>query len=106
VYFEVLATGINRAELLQRQGKYPPPKNGSPILGLEGAGYVLGENLERRYKACALLNGGGYSQLALVDERHVLVLPEDFDFVEAASIPEAWITAYMILRYLGKVEKG
>ena len=104
VLIAVKATAINRADLLQRQGGYPPPPGASPVLGLECAGDVIevGEGVERFAegdRVCALLAGGGYAEMASVPVGSVLPIPEGLDYEQAASLPEvyatAWINLYM-----------
>ena len=96
------ATAVNRADLMQRKGAYPPPPGASPIMGLECAGEVLavGEGVTR-YKTgdsvCALLSGGGYAQQVCVPAGQALPVPEGFSFEQAAAIPEVFATAYLNL---------
>ncbi len=99
VLIRVRAAGVNRPDLLQRSGGYPPPPGASDILGLEIAGEVagVGEGLTRWQvgdRVCALLGGGGYAEQAVVDARHVLPIPEGLDFVQAAVLPETVFTVY------------
>ncbi|HAR30145.1 MAG TPA: NAD(P)H-quinone oxidoreductase [Gammaproteobacteria bacterium] len=98
----VKATAINRADLVQRAGGYPPPPGASPILGLECAGEVLevGEGVGRVVpgdQVCALLAGGGYAEETVVPAGQVLKLPAGLDAVGAASLPEVFATAYLNL---------
>ncbi|MAV27986.1 MAG: NAD(P)H-quinone oxidoreductase [Gammaproteobacteria bacterium] len=104
VLIEVKATAINRADLLQRAGGYPPPPGASPVLGLECAGDVVGvgegvDRFDKGDQVCALLAGGGYAELASVPVGSVLPMPEGLDYEQAASLPEvyatAWINLYM-----------
>ncbi|MEM7364925.1 MAG: NAD(P)H-quinone oxidoreductase [Pseudomonadota bacterium] len=104
VLISVKATAINRADLLQRQGGYPPPQGASPILGLECAGDVIevGESVDRFQagdRVCALLAGGGYAEVACAPVGSVLPIPDGLDYEQAASLPEvyatAWINLYM-----------
>lgn len=99
VLIRVRAAGVNRPDLLQRSGGYPPPPGASDILGLEIAGEVagVGEGVTRWQvgdRVCALLGGGGYAELAVVDARHVLPIPEGLDFVQAAVLPETVFTVF------------
>ena len=108
---QVAATAVNRADLLQRQGHYPPPPGASSILGLEAAGSVLavGEEVDGWSvgdRCMALLPGGGYAQRVAVDARHVLPWPEGCDAVQAAAIMEAYVTAYLNLVELGSLSVG
>ncbi len=96
------ATAINRADLVQRSGGYPPPPGASPILGLECAGEVvaIGEGVARYKKGdrvCALLAGGGYAELVNVPAGQVLRVPDGLDFEQAAALPEVFATAYLNL---------
>ena len=93
VLVRVKATAVNRADLLQAAGKYPPPHGAPEILGLEAAGVVegTGENV------FFLLAGGGYAEKVAVPRGMLMPIPEPMGFVEAASIPEAWFTAYLNL---------
>jgi putative PIG3 family NAD(P)H quinone oxidoreductase len=96
------ATAINRADLAQRAGAYPPPPGAGPILGLECAGEVVavGEGVARYRvgdKVCALLAGGGYAQLVNVAAGQVLRIPQGLSFEQAAALPEVFATAYLNL---------
>lgn len=107
----VHATALNRADLLQRRGHYPPPPGESPILGLEMAGTVVGvgaevKSFEPGAPVCALLGGGGYAQYAVIDEGMALRLPEGLSFSKAAAVPEAFLTAYQAIHWLGKLSAG
>jgi putative PIG3 family NAD(P)H quinone oxidoreductase len=90
VLIAVKAAGVSRADTIQRQGNYPPPPGASEIPGLEVAG-VIEETGER---VCALLAGGGYAEYASVARELALPIPQNWDFVEAASLPENMFTAY------------
>jgi tumor protein p53-inducible protein 3 len=108
---KVKATALNRADLLQKRGLYPPPSGASPILGLEMAGVVekVGSNIEG-WKAgdrvCALLPGGGYAEYAAIPAGMAIRIPEGFSFEEAAAIPEVFLTAYLNLFLLGGLKPG
>ncbi len=96
ILIRVRAAGVNRPDLLQRLGFYPPPPGAPTTLGLEVAGeVVIGSG---RWKAgdkvCALLGGGGYAQYAVVDARHALPVPDGFDFAHAAALPETVFTVF------------
>ncbi|HEX7035911.1 MAG TPA: NAD(P)H-quinone oxidoreductase [Pseudomonadales bacterium] len=102
VRIRVAATAVNRADLAQRAGRYPPPPGASEILGLECAGEVLevDEGVTRVRpgdRVCALLAGGGYAEQVVVPAGQVLKVPEGFDAVQAAAIPEVFATAYLNL---------
>lgn len=102
VRIRVLASAVNRADLVQRSGGYPPPPGASPILGLECAGEVLevGEGVSRVRpgdRVCALLAGGGYAEQVVVPAGQVLPIPDGLDFHQAAAVPEVFATAYLNL---------
>ncbi|PWN05336.1 NAD(P)H-quinone oxidoreductase [Rhodohalobacter mucosus] len=104
------AAALNRADLLQKAGKYPPPDGESPILGLEMSGVVeqAGKDVEG-FKpgdpVFGLLGGGGYAEYCIIDYRMARIIPENFSFEEAAAIPEVFLTAYQALFLLGRLEK-
>jgi tumor protein p53-inducible protein 3 len=111
VLVEVKATALNRADLLQRRGVYPPPPGASDVLGLECAGVVsaLGPGIARARvgdRVMALLAGGGYAERACVHERLLLPIPERLSFDEAAAVPEAFLTAHEALFELGRLRAG
>lgn len=99
VAIDVVATAVNRADLLQRQGHYPPPPGASEVIGLECSGVVasVGEGVTR-WKAgdevCALLAGGGYATRVVVAEGQVLPVPDGIDVVTAAALPEVAATVW------------
>jgi len=97
---------VNRADVLQRMGRYPPPPGASPILGLELAGEVaaLGPGTERFQpgdRVMALVTGGAYASMAAVPEAASLPIPPGLDFAQGAAIPEAFLTAWLNLFDLG-----
>ena len=99
VLLDVAATAVNRADVLQRQGRYPPPPGAPPYPGLECAGTVaaLGEGVvgwEVGQQACALLAGGGYAQKVAVPASQLLPVPAGVDLVTAATLPEAACTVW------------
>ncbi len=107
----VQATALNRADLLQRRGLYPPPQGASPILGLEMAGEVVetGEQVtdwKTGDRVCALLPGGGYAEYVTIPEGMAMAVPASFSYEEAAAIPEVWLTAYLNLSWLGGLDEG
>ncbi|XP_005297463.2 quinone oxidoreductase PIG3 [Chrysemys picta bellii] len=112
VLIKVSASALNRADLLQRRGKYPSPKGASDILGLEAAGLVagFGPGCKGQWKigdtVMALLSGGGQAEYVTVPEGHLMLIPDDMTFVQAAAIPEAWLTAFQLLHFVGKVQSG
>ncbi len=99
VLIAVAAAGVNRADLSQREGHYPPPAGASPLLGLEVSGTVVGLGTDVTEwsigdRVCALLAGGGYATLAVADAGHVLPVPDDLDLVDAAGLPETVATTW------------
>jgi putative PIG3 family NAD(P)H quinone oxidoreductase len=111
VRIAVHATAVNRADLLQKAGLYPPPPGASTILGLECAGIVdaVGEGVTawREGEAvCALLGGGGYAEYACVDARHCLPVPAGLSFEQAAALPEAFATAWLNLWQEAALQPG
>jgi len=111
VLIRVRAAGVNRPDILQREGRYPPPPGAVDRLGLEVAGEIaaVGEGVER-WRAgdavTALLAGGGYAEFALVDARHVLPVPPDLDFVAAAALPETTFTVWTNVFERGRLQSG
>jgi putative PIG3 family NAD(P)H quinone oxidoreductase len=108
---DVAATAVNRADLLQRQGLYPPPPGASPILGLECAGVVaeVGAGVtgwKPGDRAMALLAGGGYAAQVVVDAGSAMRVPERLSLEEAAAVPETFLTAYLNLFQLGGLASG
>ncbi len=106
----VWATALNRADLLQRAGHYPPPAGASTLLGLEMAGEVVGwgadvAGWQKGERVCALLPGGGYAQYVTVPETLALQMPEAMTYSEAAAIPETFLTAFQALYLLADLEK-
>jgi len=102
VKIQVRATAVNRADLIQAGGGYPPPPGASPILGLECAGTVVevGDSVQSVAlgdEVCALLAGGGYAEQVVVPAGQVLPIPQGLSMVEAASLPEVFATAYLNL---------
>lgn len=99
VLIEVTAAGVNRADLLQRQGFYPPPPGASEVLGMECSGIVaqVGDGVrewQRGDRVCALLSGGGYAEQVVVPATQVLPVPEDMDLAVAAALPEVAATVW------------
>eukprot|EP00794_Sanderia_malayensis_P000495 gene495-1141_t len=112
VLIRVHATALNRADVLQRKGFYPPPKGESDIIGLECSGVVefVGNKVKKPFKigekVMALLGGGGYAEYVSVSESTVMKTPYGLNFIEAAAIPEVWLTAYQLLHFVGRVQRG
>jgi len=111
IRIRVRAAGINRPDILQRLGRYPAPPGASDVLGLEVAGEVdqVGAGVERWSvgdRVCALLGGGGYAELAVVDARHALPVPDDMDFIQAAALPETVCTVFANVFESGALKTG
>jgi NADPH:quinone reductase len=111
VLVAVEAAGVSRADVMQREGKYPPPPGASPVLGLEVAGTVseVGEGVtrwKRGDRVCALTNGGGYSEYVTVPAGQVLPIPEGWSAIEAATLPENAFTVYDNLCTRARLRSG
>jgi putative PIG3 family NAD(P)H quinone oxidoreductase len=111
ILVRVAAAGINRPDVLQRKGDYPPPPDASPILGLEIAGEVvaLGEDVTGYAlgdRVCALANGGGYAQYCAVPAGQALPFPKGFDAVQAAALPETFFTVWANLFMMAGLKPG
>jgi putative PIG3 family NAD(P)H quinone oxidoreductase len=104
----VHATAVNRADVLQRRGLYPPPPGASEILGLEMAGEVVqpAGRFKQGDRVMAVVAGGGYAELAAVPASQALPIPDNLDYTQAAAIPEAFETAYLNLFTLGTLKAG
>ncbi len=111
VLIEVAAAGVNRPDILQRQGRYPPPEDASPILGLEVAGTVAAvgpgvRQLKVGQRICALTHGGGYAEYVCAPEEHCLVMSDSLSFVQAAALPEALFTVWANVYDRGGLKPG
>lgn len=111
VLIEVKAAGLNRADLMQRAGAYPPPPGASDILGLEAAGIVaeVGPGVTEWNvgdRVCALLSGGGYAEYAAADEGCCFPIPPSMSFADAACLPEAMMTVWANAFMRGGVAAG
>jgi putative PIG3 family NAD(P)H quinone oxidoreductase len=108
ILIAVKAAGVNRPDILQRLGGYPPPPGAPATLGLEVAGEVV--EAAGRWKVgdrvCALLGGGGYAQYAVCDARHALPVPKGLDYIEAAGLPETVFTVYANVFEHGALKAG
>lgn len=111
VLIKIAAAGVNRADVLQRKGHYPPPPGAPAYPGLEAAGVVaaVGSGV-REFKVgdrvCALLQGGGYAEYCTVDEGQVLPVPGTLGMIEAASLPEAYFTVWSNVFGFGRLQPG
>lgn len=110
VRIRVAAAGLNRADLLQKAGLYPPPPGASHVLGLECSGVIsevgAGSSWQVGDRVCALLAGGGMAEEVVVDARHVLPVPEGLSLPEAAALPEVYSTAWLNLFQLAGLKPG
>jgi len=110
VRIRVAAAGLNRADLLQKAGHYPPPPGASQVLGLECSGVISevgpGSSWQVGDRVCALLAGGGMAEEVVVDGRHVLPVPEGLSMAEAAALPEVYGTAWLNLFQLAGLRPG
>ncbi|WP_427016359.1 NAD(P)H-quinone oxidoreductase [Pseudarthrobacter sp. P1] len=112
VLIDVVAAGLNRADVQQRRGYYPPPEGASPILGLEVSGRIagFGPNVARPFskgdKVVALLTGGGYAAQVAVPAEQVLRIPDGVDVVTAAALPEVAATVYSNLFMTAQLQPG
>lgn len=111
VLIDVKAAGLNRADLAQRAGNYPPPPGASETLGLEVAGLVSAVGADVTSwnvgdRVCALLTGGGYAELATADEGCVFPIPDSMNFADAACLPEALMTVWANVYLRGGMQSG
>ena len=111
VLIEVHVAGVNRPDVLQRSGNYPPPKGASPYLGLEVAGIIaaVGTGVDSWRvgdPVCALTPGGGYAQYCVTDARHCLPVPGGLSLLQAAALPETYLTVWANLFDRARLEAG
>ncbi|EIK97974.1 NAD(P)H quinone oxidoreductase [Pseudomonas sp. M47T1] len=110
VKIRTAAAGLNRADLLQRAGLYPPPPGASHVLGLECAGVISevgpGSSWQVGDRVCTLLAGGGMAEEVVADGRHVLPVPAGLSLIEAAAIPEVYATVWLNLFQLAALKPG
>ena len=111
IAIDVAASAVNRADLLQRQGFYPPPAGASPILGLECSGRVaaIGPGVDEWHvgdAVCALLAGGGYASRVVVPAAHVLPVPSGVSLIAAAGLPEVACTVFSSVFGVGRLADG
>ena len=111
ILIDVKATAINRADLMQRKGLYPPPPGAPETMGLECAGIVMAVGRDVTHhqvgdRVCALLAGGGYAEQAVVDQGSALKIPDNLDFEQAAAIPEVFATAWLNLFIEAALQPG
>jgi NADPH2:quinone reductase len=111
VLIRVMAAGVNRPDVAQRQGSYPPPPGASPILGLEVAGEVAAVGPEAKgwkvgARLCGLANGGGYAEYCAVPAAQCLPWPNGYDALRAAALPETYFTVWANLFQGGRLKAG
>ena len=111
ILVDVHATALNRADMIQRRGGYPPPPGESEILGLEIAGTVAGmgnavEGMAEGDRVFGLVGGGGYAEQAVIDYRLAMPIPNEWTFEQAAAVPEVFFTANENIFTLGKLSAG
>ena len=111
VLIRVQAAGVNRPDVAQRQGAYPPPPNASPILGLEAAGEVVAvgaavRTLKPGDRVCALTNGGAYAEYCVAPEAQCLPWPDGYDAPRAAALPENYFTVWANVFMHGRLARG
>lgn len=111
VLIEVSGAGVNRADILQREGRYPPPKGASPVLGLEVSGTIVGvgvgiDDSVIGGKVCALVPGGGYSTYCTAHLSNTLPVPRPLSLVQGAALPEAFFTVWTNVFERGGLKSG
>ncbi|WP_029916025.1 NAD(P)H-quinone oxidoreductase [Pelobacter seleniigenes] len=111
VLIKVIATSINRPDLVQRMGNYPPPAGDSEILGLEVAGTItkVGANVSKWQpgdRVMALVGGGGYAEYAVAYANHLMPIPDSMSYQEAACVNESYITAFLNVFMIGDLQDG
>ncbi|MEL7535393.1 MAG: NAD(P)H-quinone oxidoreductase [Bacteroidota bacterium] len=108
---KIKATAINRADTMQRAGKYPPPPGATDIMGLEMSGEIVEvgasvNDWQPGEAVCALLPGGGYAEYVKIPAAMAMRVPEAWDFVKAAAMPEVYLTAFQALDWIGDLQAG
>ena len=111
VLVKVMATSINRPDLVQREGKYPPPPGDSDILGLEVSGLIeeVGPGVtgwKKGDRVMSLVGGGGYAEYAVAYANHLMPIPDSMSFEEAACVCESYITAFLNIFMIGEFRDG
>jgi len=113
VVLKVAYSAVNRADTLQRAGKYPVPPGAPQGLGLEAVGevYKVGPGLDKDQwkvgdRAMALLGGGGNAEYVAVQADHLIPVPSELSMEQAACVPEVWLTAYQLLHFVAKIQPG
>ncbi len=107
---KVYYSAVNRADILQRKGMYPPPPNESDILGLEAAGVIYktqsGSNWKHNDRVMALVGGGGNAEYVAVHEKTLIRIPDNMSFKQAAAITEVWLTAFQLIYWISSVTQN
>ncbi|KXN74058.1 NAD(P)H quinone oxidoreductase, PIG3 family [Conidiobolus coronatus NRRL 28638] len=111
VLVKVKAFGINRMDIVQRLGKYPPPPGASEIIGVEVSGEIakVGSQVTKYQvgqEVFGLMGGGAYAEYAIIHEDLAILKPKELSFIQAATIPEVWFTAYQALHLVGNIKQG
>ncbi|MDB2435268.1 alcohol dehydrogenase catalytic domain-containing protein [Alphaproteobacteria bacterium] len=111
VQIEIYSSGVNRADILQKKGHYPPPNGESEIIGLEVSGKIskLGtsvKNFKIDDSVCAILGGGGYAEFVNVDFKQVMPIPKNINIHDAASLPETILTVYENIFNISEFKKN
>jgi NADPH:quinone reductase len=111
VLIKVVAAGVNRPDIVQRYGKYPPPPGASDILGLEVSGHIaaLGDGVVQWQEGdavCALVTGGGYAEYCVAPQSQCLRIPSRLTLVEAAAVPETFFTVWTNVFERGRLQRG
>ena len=111
ILIRTMAVGVNRPDVAQRAGSYPPPPGASPILGLEAAGEVVAVGASvTRFRAgdrvCALTNGGAYGEFVAAPATQALPWPQGYDAIQAAALPETYFTVWANLFMIGRLSAG
>ncbi len=111
VLVDIYASAVNRADLLQRAGHYPPPPGASPYMGLEMSGVISAvgsavEGWQVGDRVLALLSGGGYAEQVALPAAHLMPLPADWDFAKGAAVPEVFLTAFVNLFFEAQLAPG
>jgi len=111
IQIKVSSSGVNRADILQKKGHYPPPKGESEIIGLECSGIVekIGDTVQKFKvgdEVCAILGGGGYAEFVNVDERQVLPVPKNISLIDAGALPETLLTVYENIFNISNFREG
>ena len=111
ILIKVVAAGVNRPDLMQREGNYPAPKGHSTVLGLEVSGTIqeLGNDVtafKEGDNVCALLDGGGYAEYCIAKAKQVIKFPENLSFIEAAALPECFMTCWSNIVDRGEIKEN